>query len=1082
MPHRLVVRAVLPALAGAAALTSTAAAAPPTVLPTPEEARTFATTNGGWTSAVDYGGLACIPGVTCPTATPSYRSTGGFGGAADGHLRDTFGTLLGVLGTTTITWTSPSFAAPSGTDVASLSVKVRPQIASLLAIGSVRLTRRLVDVNDPASSTALPDVSLSAASASFGTQTVVVPPSALVAGRTYRLALGVAVTTNVSAVTSGNVDLDDVALTLESLAGPRDLTASVPATGPLRVTGSVDAHGLDTSVTVEYGTTTSYGATTTAVQLPGSTTGPQPFSVPLTGLQPGQTYHYRVRAENAEGPVTTADATFVAPSPPSTAAPTISGAGNARTRTVTFSRASDVTDAVVELLDAGGAVQQSWPDAGNDGTEVITLPDADGTYDVRVRRTTNRALESTSAVAQATLDRTGPDTSGLELAVTPVASPEIARTVTLNRPSDATTVTAQVLDADGAPVGAATTVTGGSAQVQLGSTDGTYRVRVTLTDAAGNDSVVTSPALTLDRQAPDAGPAPTITGDGNARGRTVTFTRDASATDVALEVLGADGTVLDTVAVPSGDSGEITLPDADGAYAVRVRQADAAGNVDRSPTAPAVLDRVAPQPGPAPTVTGDQNGRTRSVAFTRASDAATVAVEIRDADDRLVDSVAVPSGDRADVTLPDVDGTYTVRVRQTDAAGNDARTPGTDVVLDRQAPDPGPAPTVDGSATGRERTVRFVRDPSATTVTVELLDADGGLLDAIAVPSGDEADVTLPDRDGAYGIRVRQVDAAGNVARTPTAEVVLDREAPDPGPAPTVPSGTDGTAPFTVSFVRDPSAAEVRVEVLDASGTVVATVPVPSGDTATVTLPAAAGAYTIRVVQVDAAGNSAVTAATTVERRVAGPETPATPQTPTTPQGTTPTTPADPPRSVLDAAECPRPTTAVTTVARAGGRIVVRGYSSSPRGTKLAVIDGRNRRVGTAVVGADGRFGIRVAPTAKLRRNDVRYRVVDRGRSSIGVQLHRANALTAVRRSGGTVTLRGRVDLRRIGRARSILAFGGAGACPDPRGTLRPVGRARIDAKGRYRLTVRAEATGRLLVGTRVRGSRASARSAYVVR
>lgn len=47
---------------------------------------------------------------------------------------------------------------------------------------------------------------------------------------------------------------------------------------------------------------------------------------------------------------------------------------------------------------------------------------------------------------------------------------------------------------------------------------------------------------------------------------------------------------------------------------------------------------------------------------------------------------------------------------------------------------------------------------------------------------------------------------------------------------------------------------------------------------------------------------------------------------------------------------------------------------------------------------------------------------------------------------------------------------------------LTPVGRARIDAQGRYRLTVRADAAGRLLLRTRVVGARAAARSAYVVR
>src|SRR5437868_6733509 len=102
MSVRHAVRVALVALALIAAHAGTAAAASVTLQPSPAEARTFATTNGGWSSAVDYNGLVCIPGVTCPSANPTYQATGGAGGAGDGFLRDSFGTLLGVLSTTTI--------------------------------------------------------------------------------------------------------------------------------------------------------------------------------------------------------------------------------------------------------------------------------------------------------------------------------------------------------------------------------------------------------------------------------------------------------------------------------------------------------------------------------------------------------------------------------------------------------------------------------------------------------------------------------------------------------------------------------------------------------------------------------------------------------------------------------------------------------------------------------------------------------------------------------------------------------------------------------------------------------------------
>jgi hypothetical protein len=104
--------------------------------------------------------------------------------------------------------------------------------------------------------------------------------------------LDTVLTTNVSAVTSGTVDLDNVVLRLTDLAPPTGLTATFPASGSPRIEGSVDPAGQTTSVTVEYGLTAAYGSTTSAVTVNGS--GSQPFTIPLAGLTPGQTYDYRV--------------------------------------------------------------------------------------------------------------------------------------------------------------------------------------------------------------------------------------------------------------------------------------------------------------------------------------------------------------------------------------------------------------------------------------------------------------------------------------------------------------------------------------------------------------------------------------------------------------------------------------------------------------------------------------------------------------------------------------------------------------------------------------------------------------------
>ena len=74
--------------------------------------------------------------------------------------------------------------------------------------------------------------------------------------------------------------------------------------------GSVNANDASTSVTFEYGTTTSYGTTVTAD--PSTVTGSSATSVSysLSGLTAGTTYHYRVVGVNTGGTTNGDDLTF----------------------------------------------------------------------------------------------------------------------------------------------------------------------------------------------------------------------------------------------------------------------------------------------------------------------------------------------------------------------------------------------------------------------------------------------------------------------------------------------------------------------------------------------------------------------------------------------------------------------------------------------------------------------------------------------------------------------------------------------------------------------------------------------------
>ena len=72
----------------------------------------------------------------------------------------------------------------------------------------------------------------------------------------------------------------------------------------------VNPNGLNTSVSIQYGTTTNYGAVAGLAVIGGGYIGVS-ANILLIGLAPGLTYHYRVAASNYAGTVCSADQTFV---------------------------------------------------------------------------------------------------------------------------------------------------------------------------------------------------------------------------------------------------------------------------------------------------------------------------------------------------------------------------------------------------------------------------------------------------------------------------------------------------------------------------------------------------------------------------------------------------------------------------------------------------------------------------------------------------------------------------------------------------------------------------------------------------
>jgi hypothetical protein len=131
---------------------------------------------------------------------------------------------------------------------------------------------------------------------------------------------------------------NDQSFTTSTLPPPdvRTLSASAVSATNATLNGTVNPSGFLTSAWFQLGTTTNYGNLTPVSNM-GSGTNVQALSVPLAGLTPGVTYHFRVAATNSNGPVYGSDQSFTTLPPEvwtlpatavSTTAATLNGTAN----------------------------------------------------------------------------------------------------------------------------------------------------------------------------------------------------------------------------------------------------------------------------------------------------------------------------------------------------------------------------------------------------------------------------------------------------------------------------------------------------------------------------------------------------------------------------------------------------------------------------------------------------------------------------------------------------------------------------------------------------------------------------------
>ena len=95
------------------------------------------------------------------------------------------------------------------------------------------------------------------------------------------------------------------------------LVVTLAATGvgsyTATLNGTVNANNASTTVSFDYGLTVAYGSSVAGIPSPVTGTSAVPVSVSLTGLLPGNTYHFRVNGINGGGTTNGIDLTFATP-------------------------------------------------------------------------------------------------------------------------------------------------------------------------------------------------------------------------------------------------------------------------------------------------------------------------------------------------------------------------------------------------------------------------------------------------------------------------------------------------------------------------------------------------------------------------------------------------------------------------------------------------------------------------------------------------------------------------------------------------------------------------------------------------
>ncbi|MBI3194290.1 MAG: DUF11 domain-containing protein, partial [Ignavibacteriae bacterium] len=401
-----------------------------------------------------------------------------------------------------------------------------------------------------------------------------------------------------------------------------------------------------------------------------------------------------------------------------------------------------------------------------------------------------------------------------------------------------------------------TTANGSGAwsKVSAALSQGSHTIKATATDAAGNTSVFSNTnTFTIDTVAPNAPVVSTPANGSYVTTTTPLFTGTGEANSKVR--IYVDGVLVDsTTANGSGAWSDTSAALAQGSHTIKVTATDAAGNTSVfSNTNTFTVDSVAPN---APVVTAPSNGSYVTITTPLFNGTAEANSKVRMyVDGVLVDSTtANGSGAWSDTSAALAQGSHTIKVTSTDAAGNTSVFSNTNTfTIDTVAPN---APIVAAPANGSTvATTTPTFSGTAEANSKVRLYVDGVLVDSTtANGSGAWSKVSAALAQGSHTIKVTATDAAGNTSVFSNINTfTVDSIAPN-APVVTAPANGSTVNTTTPTFTGTAEAnSKVRLYV---DGVLVdSTTANGSGEWSKVSATLAQGSHTIKATSVDAAGN-----------------------------------------------------------------------------------------------------------------------------------------------------------------------------------------------------------------------------------